>query len=260
MRRRRVSDDAKRVACVTARAGTWGRRVGMRATPRGVTAQAGRSEARDGESLREGKAQESRGGRRLGKPGGVALQPTGSPIAKASRDAGRRRLGESGTRGRREARKGDGSRGGNPWSEAASGVSRARRSALGHRTGRTNRTEREGEDGRPDDPVFRRKALSQRPEANRRRGGAAERRRRHLSGEALKGEPRGRARLRYTGEADAGSKASRRAGTARTQHDPGGGMPGGGGSARPGCVDGEENLARAECAACPSHGGSRVKL
>lgn len=64
------------------------------------------------------------------------------------------------------------------------------------------------------------------PLANRKRGCCAERRKRSLSCQALKGEPHERARLRkHRGDRD-GSKASKPAGTARTQQDPEEATPG----------------------------------
>jgi hypothetical protein len=66
------------------------------------------------------------------------------------------------------------------------------------------------------------------------------------------GVPPRRARLRNAGEAVPGRKASRRAGTARTQRDPGGGSPGSGGSGRLGCVEWGENLGRAVRGVAPA--------
>jgi hypothetical protein len=47
---------------------------------------------------------------------------------------------------------------------------------------------------------------SARPQANRKKGSDVERRTRFLPGQALKGEPRGRARLRHTGEIATGGR------------------------------------------------------
>jgi len=72
---------------------------------------------------------------------------------------------------------------------------------------RPDEPDRKGRGGRAGKANRRRKAyVGDTREVNRKRGGAAERRRRHLPGEALKGEPRGRARLRHTGEAMQGAR------------------------------------------------------
>jgi hypothetical protein len=81
--------------------------------------------------------------------------------------------------------------------------------------------------------------------ANRRRGCVRREAAAILAVSSSEGRtPRARPVETYRG-GRAGSNASRRAGTAGTQHDPGGGIPGDGGSARHGCAEGEGNLGRA---------------
>jgi len=93
-----------------------------------------------------------------------------------------------------------------PWSEAASGGTRTRRDRLGHRNRPADPDRKERGGRRERKARFRFRAMfsdtgSQSQEGMRRREAT-----RPLPGQALKGEPRGRARLRYTGEAVQGAR------------------------------------------------------
>jgi hypothetical protein len=97
--------------------------------------------------------------------------------------------------------------GGRPWSEAASGGTRTRREPFGTpeppvRSGPKGKGRATGKGS----PFPLSSGIRGTRGANRKRGCVAERRTRPLPGQALKGEPRGRARLRHTGEAVQGAR------------------------------------------------------
>lgn len=239
----------------------------------------GRPEARDGESPREGKSQESQDRRRRGDPQ-VTDPNRQRPDPEDVERRRRRRPAEPDPQGAERYPQGEGSGipirrcretpdGGDPGSgpqaverrskdrdsQGSKPLERGRVRRKPHApnpwqdtgTDRPNRTERKREGaGKGMSAVVERRLVtgrgSQSQEGKRRREAEATAARSSSEGRT----PRTRPVETHRG-GRTGSKASKRAGTARTQHDPGNGSPGNGGSDRLGCVDGERT-SRERCA------------